>query len=160
MPGLILLTGATGYIGGRLLTLLQKRGIRVRCLSRRPEVLTERMDSTTEVVAGDLIDRDSLDAALAGVDTAYYFVHSMGASRDFEQEDRIAATNFGKAAAAAGVRRVIYLGGVVTPDHTFSQHLRSRKDPGAVLVTVPPQTTYVVAPVGVRSVRLPLAFVA
>ena len=139
MPGLILLTGATGYVGGRLLTLLQKRGIRVRCLSRRPEVLTERIDSTTEVVAGDLIDRESLDAALAGVDTAYYFVHSMGASRDFEEEDRIAATNFGKAAAAAGVRRIIYLGGLGNPDHKLSKHLRSRQETGDVLREFHPQ---------------------
>lgn len=139
MPGLILLTGATGYVGGRLLSLFQDRDIRVRCLTRRPEVLRERVGPTTEVFAGDVLDRESLSAALDGVDTAYYFVHSMGASRDFEQEDRIAAANFGQAAAAAGVRRIIYLGGLGNPDHKLSKHLRSRQETGDVLREYHPQ---------------------
>ncbi|MFN0017065.1 MAG: SDR family oxidoreductase [Pirellulaceae bacterium] len=139
MPGLILLTGATGYVGGRLLSLFQDRGIPVRCLTRRPEVLHERVGPTTEVFAGDVLDRESLSAALVGVDTAYYFVHSMGASRDFEQEDRIAAANFGQAATAAGVRRIIYLGGLGNPDHKLSKHLRSRQETGDVLREYHPQ---------------------
>jgi uncharacterized protein YbjT (DUF2867 family) len=107
----ILLTGATGYVGGRLLSLLESAERPVRCLTRRPAELAPRVASTTEVVGGDLLDRASLDAALAGVDTAYYFVHSMGADHDFEKEDREAATNFALAAEQAGVRRIIYLGG-------------------------------------------------
>jgi len=130
---LILLTGATGYVGGRLLSLLQAQGAKVRCLSRRPEAVTQRDDSPVEVVAGNVFNRESLDAAMAGVDTAYYFVHSMGATKDFETEDRIAATNFSQAATAAGVRRVIYLGGLGNPDQNLSKHLRSRQETGDVL---------------------------
>ena len=130
---LILLTGATGYVGGRLLPLLEQRGYRVRCLTRRPEALRDRVGAKTEVVAGDVLDRASLAAALAGVDTAFYFVHSMGADRDFESEDRIAAENFAQVAAAAGVRRIIYLGGLGNPDHELSKHLRSRQETGDVL---------------------------
>ena len=73
-PSLILLTGATGYIGGRLLRLLEKQGYRVRGLARRPEVLRQKADASTEVVAGDLLDRSSLDTALRGVDASYYLV--------------------------------------------------------------------------------------
>ena len=139
MAGLILLTGATGYVGGRLLSVLQDRGIQVRCLTRRPQVLNDRSNATTEIVAGDVLDRESLARALADVDTAYYFVHSMGASRDFEQQDRIAAANFGQAAAAAGVRRIVYLGGLGNPDQKLSKHLRSRQETGDVLREHHPQ---------------------
>ncbi|MBM4091202.1 MAG: SDR family oxidoreductase [Planctomycetes bacterium] len=102
---LVLLTGATGYVGGRLLSLLEQRGVLVRCLARRPEALRGRVGSATETVAGDVLDPASLTSAMHGVDTAYYFVHSMGADRDFEEQDRIAATNFAQAASTAGVRR-------------------------------------------------------
>ena len=136
---LVLLTGATGYVGGRLLSRLEQRGVRVRCLSRRPEALRGRVGSTTETVAGDVLDPASLAAALQGVDTAYYFVHSMGADRDFEEEDRIAATNFAQAARAAGVRRIIYLGGLGNPDETLSKHLRSRQETGDLLRKHHPQ---------------------
>ena len=88
---LVLLTGATGYVGGRLLPLLQRRGIRVRCMTRRPASLADRVADTTEIIQGDVLDPDSVERALSGVDTAYYFVHSMGAKSDFEQEDREAA---------------------------------------------------------------------
>jgi len=130
---LILLTGATGYVGGRLLPLLEERGYRVRCLTRRPEALGGHVGNTTEIVAGDVLDRVSLATAMQGVDTAFYFVHSMGADRDFEEEDRIAAENFAQIAAAAGVRRIIYLGGLGNPDHKLSKHLRSRQETGDVL---------------------------
>src|SRR5947209_7319646 len=99
---LILLTGATGYVGGRLLPLLEQQALRVRCLTRRPAALAPHVAKTTDVVKGDLLDRDSLAAALAGIDTAFYFVHSMGADSDFEKEDREAATNFAEAAKHAG----------------------------------------------------------
>lgn len=133
MSGLILLTGSTGYVGGRLLTLLQQRDIPVRCLTRRPEALRDRGSETTQIVLGDVLDPQSLPAAFEEVDTAYYFVHSMGDSRDFESQDRIAATNFAKAATAAGVRRLIYLGGLGNPDENLSKHLRSRQETGDVL---------------------------
>ena len=133
MSGLILLTGSTGYVGGRLLTLLQQRGMLVRCLTRRPAAMRDRISETTQIVLGDVLDRQSLPAAFEGVDTAYYFVHSMGDSRDFESQDRIAAANFAKAATAVGVRRLIYLGGLGSPDENLSKHLRSRQETGDVL---------------------------
>ncbi len=133
MSGLILLTGATGYVGGRLLSLLQQRGSPVRCVTRRPDALGDRVNATTEVVQGDVFDSESLQSAFEGVETAYYFVHSMGDNRDFESQDRIAAENFAKAATHAGVRRLVYLGGLGNPDEKLSKHLRSRQETGDVL---------------------------
>lgn len=135
----ILLTGATGYVGGRLLPLLEARGFRVRCLARRPEALLGHVGPGTEVVAGDVLDPESLAAAMQGVDIAFYFVHSMGANRDFQLEDRRAAQNFAAAAAAAGVQRIIYLGGLGNPDQKLSKHLRSRQETGDVLRADHPQ---------------------
>ena len=133
MAGLILLTGATGYVGGRLLSLLEQRGNRVRCLTRRPDALSGHISDHTEVVAGDLLDRNSLCNSFVDVETAFYFVHSMGNDRDFEEQDRLAAKNFAEAATAAGVHRIIYLGGLGNPDHALSKHLRSRQETGDVL---------------------------
>ncbi len=133
MSGLILLTGATGYVGGRLLSLLKQRSIPVRCMTRRTDSLQDWVNATTEVVQGDVFNLDSLQGALVGVETAYYFVHSMGDNRDFESQDRIAAENFAKAATHAGVRRIIYLGGLGNPDESLSKHLRSRQETGDVL---------------------------
>jgi uncharacterized protein YbjT (DUF2867 family) len=134
-PGrdLVLLTGASGYVGGRLLRALVEQGHRVRCLARRPEWLARRTGGAAAVVAGDCLDAASLPAALAGVHTAYYLVHSLGSTGDFEAEDRAAARNFAAAAAAAGVRRIIYLGGLGT---AVSPHLRSRHETGALLAAV------------------------
>ena len=95
---LVCLTGGTGYIGGRLLSLLESRGVRVRCLTRRPESLEGHVTNTTQVVRADVLDRGSLIAALADVMAAYYLVHSMGTRGDFEENDRKAATNFAAAA--------------------------------------------------------------
>ena len=87
----VLLSGATGYIGSRLLPLLEQRDVRVRCLARKPEKLQPEVVDSTEVVKGDVLDRRSLDEALSGVRTAYYLVHLMASSADFEQQDRQAA---------------------------------------------------------------------
>jgi uncharacterized protein YbjT (DUF2867 family) len=129
----ILLTGASGYVGGRLLRSLEVRGYRVRCLARRPDVLRERAAPSTEVVPGDVLDRPSLDAALRGVTVAYYLVHSMGSRGSFEAADREAAWNFGRAAKAAGVERIVYLGGLGSDDAALSPHLRSRQEVGRIL---------------------------
>jgi uncharacterized protein YbjT (DUF2867 family) len=133
MESRILLTGATGYVGGRLLGSLERAGYRVRCLARHPEALRARVGRDTEVVAGDVLDRASLDGALSGVGVAYYLVHSMGANSSFEEADRQAAENFGQAARAAGVERIIYLGGLGRSDEELSAHLRSRQEVGEIL---------------------------
>lgn len=139
----ILLTGATGYVGGRLLRSLRGAGYDVRCLVRRPEFLASQVDDEVQVVQGDVLDRSSLDRALEGIDLAFYLVHSMGQGKDFEDTDRRAARNFGDAAREQGVRRVIYLGGLGSPrkgrdrkeggDEDLSPHLRSRHEVGEVL---------------------------
>src|SRR6202020_2309970 len=105
-PGTILLTGATGYVGGRLLHRLVQEGCRVRCITRRPEILAERVPRDVEIVAGDLLELDSLTVALAGVQIAYYLVHSMDAPGSFEALDRRAASNFATAATRAGARHL------------------------------------------------------
>ena len=130
---LILLTGATGYVGGRrLLRALEAGGHQVRCLTRRPDVLTHDHPAR-DVVRGDVLESASLDAAMQGVDTAYYLVHSMGATGSFEEADRQGARNFGAAATAAGVRRIIYLGGLGREEDDLSPHLRSRQEVGRIL---------------------------
>jgi uncharacterized protein YbjT (DUF2867 family) len=128
----ILLTGATGYVGGRLLTALVAAGHHVRCLARRPEALQHRAGPQVEVVDGDVQDPDSLTRALAGCEAAYYLVHSMGVAHGFEEADRRAAANFGRAARAVGLRRVIYLGGL-GGGATLSPHLASRQEVGRIL---------------------------
>src|SRR5579863_552684 len=130
---LVLLTGASGYIGGRLLRALEAAGRPVRCLARHPEFLVSRVSSSTEVVQADCLDRTSLALALEGVDTAYYLVHSMGSSGQFEDEDRQAARNFADAAREQGVRRIIYLGGLGNQDQALSAHLRSRHEVADIL---------------------------
>ena len=132
-PKLVLLTGATGYVGGRLLTELANAGYRVRCLARRPEYLRQRVPPDVEVVAGDLLNAESLRPALAGVAVAYYLVHSMGSVGNFEEQDRRAAQNFGAAAQADGVERVVYLGGLGEDREGLSPHLRSRHEVGEIL---------------------------
>ena len=121
----VLLTGATGYIGGRLLNRLEQQDNVIRCLTRRPESLKSRETDRIEIVEGDLLRYETLESALEGIDTAFYFVHSMGAKSDFEEDDRQAALNFVRAANQAGVRRIIYLGGLGCPDERLSKHLRS-----------------------------------
>jgi uncharacterized protein YbjT (DUF2867 family) len=130
----VLLTGASGYVGGRLIPLLEQQPVMLRCLARNPEKLRSRVGESTEVVRGDVLDAPSLDEALRGVHTAYYLVHSMSGSKDFENEDRQAAANFAQAAKKAGVRRIIYLGGLGDDaDPRLSPHLRSRHEVGWIL---------------------------
>ncbi len=129
---LILLTGATGYVGGRLLAALEADGRRVRCLARRPEFLRPKVGPTVQIAEGDVLDATAVARAMDGVDTAYYMVHSMGAASDFEQEDRRAAEIFGAAARRAGVSRIVYLGGLGRGAN-LSRHLKSRQEVGRIL---------------------------
>lgn len=133
-PPVVLLTGATGYVGARLLPLLEEQPIRLRCLARNPEKLQAHVNAATEIVSGDVLDAHSLQRALAGVHTAYYLVHLMSSSADFQKDDRQAAINFGQAARESGVRRIIYLGGLGDDrDPQLSPHLRSRHEVGQIL---------------------------
>lgn len=128
----ILLTGATGYIGGRLLLrLLKEQRYRVRCLARNPNFVRVKTGEV-EIVKGDVLAPDTLKEALRGVDTAIYLVHSMGGTGDFEQLDHKGAINFADAARDAGVRKILYLGGLAARSGT-SMHLRSREDVGEIL---------------------------
>ena len=129
----VLLTGATGYVGGCLLAELERRGIVVRCLARRPEKLAGRAGPQTEVMAGDATDPADLARACAGIDVAYWLVHSMESGVDFERADRLAAERFAAAAREAGVGRIVYLGGLGADDDRLSAHLRSRHEVGAIL---------------------------
>lgn len=131
---LVLLTGASGYIGGRLLRVLEADGIRVRCTARRPEYLRARAAASTEVVQADALDLASMRSALKGGHTAYYLIHSMGSTGSFESEDRRAARFFVAAAREAGVSRIIYLGGLGS-DEDLSPHLESRQEVGEILGT-------------------------
>jgi uncharacterized protein YbjT (DUF2867 family) len=130
----VLLTGASGYVGGRLIPLLEQQPMVLRCLARNPDKLQSLVQPSTQIVRGDVLDPSSLDQALQGIDTAYYLVHLMSTSQDFEKEDRLAATNFARAAKRAGVRRIIYLGGLGDDsDPKLSPHLRSRHEVGQIL---------------------------
>jgi uncharacterized protein YbjT (DUF2867 family) len=130
----VLLAGGTGYVGGRLMPLLEQQDLTLRCLARDPDKLRTRLQPGTEVVKGDVLDESSLAAALQGVRTAYYLVHLMTGQSDFEGKDRQAASNFAQAAKRAGVQRIIYLGGLGDEDDPkLSPHLRSRHEVGELL---------------------------
>ena len=133
----VLVTGATGFVGRRLVPELVDRGMKVRAMTRRPE----SYDGPGEAVGGDVHDPSSLVAPLAGVDVAVYLVHSLD-DADFERKDADAARAFGRAAADAGVQQIVYLGGLGADDEKLSAHLRSRREvegllgEGGVPVTV------------------------
>jgi uncharacterized protein YbjT (DUF2867 family) len=122
-PLTVLVTGATGFIGRRLVPALVESGHRVRAMTRRPE----QYDGPGEPVAGDVFDRASLTGALTDVDVAVYLVHSLD-DPDFEQKDAEAARTFAKAAKACGVRQIVYMGGLGSDDDKLSPHLRSRRE--------------------------------
>jgi uncharacterized protein YbjT (DUF2867 family) len=129
---LILVTGATGYVGGRLLKALEEAEHSLRCLARHPEHLSSKTAPGTDVVEGDLLEPQSLCSAMEGVHTAYYLVHSMGSSESFLDKERASAHNFAEAARGAGVQRIIYLGGLGR-EEKLSPHLDSRQEVGRIL---------------------------
>lgn len=131
----ILVTGATGYIGGRLAPLLVDAGHRVRVLARTPDKLRDvPWAGDVEIVRGDLTDPQSLAVACRDVDVLYYLVHSMGGRGEFIDTERAEAENVAAAARAAGVRRIVYLGGLHPDTADLSTHLRSREQVGRILV--------------------------
>jgi uncharacterized protein YbjT (DUF2867 family) len=155
-PGLrCLVTGATGYIGGRLVPELLGAGHRVRCLARSPAKLRDYpWVGDAEVVRGDVTDAGSVAEALRGVDVAYYLVHALGTGHAFEETDRKAAGIFGEQARAAGVRRIVYLGGLTpagVPQEHLSPHLRSRAEVGDILLKSGVPTTVLRAAVIIGS---------
>jgi uncharacterized protein YbjT (DUF2867 family) len=144
MPGQsVLLTGATGYVGGRLLPALLDAGHHVRCLVRDPS--RAQLPDGAEVVRGDVTTGEGVAEALEGVDVAFYLVHLMGRGNkgDFEVQDRAAARLFGRAAAAAGVARTVYLGGLEDDKGGASAHLRSRHEVAEILRDLVPELVYV-----------------
>ncbi|NYH51524.1 uncharacterized protein YbjT (DUF2867 family) [Nocardiopsis arvandica] len=130
-----LVTGATGYIGGRLVPELLDAGYRVRCLARTPDKLRDQpWRDRVEVVRGDVVSGEGLDEALRDVDTAYYLVHSMSGGRDFGHTDAEAARNVARAAEAAGTSRLVYLGGLAPEGVGLSPHMASREEVGRILL--------------------------
>ena len=134
LPGaLVLVTGASGYVGGRLVAVLIERGYRVRCLLRTPgKVESAPWRTSVEIVQGDV--GGDLSEAMAGVDAAFYLVHSIGSSAEWAEHDRAVAENFRCCAEVAGIRRIIYLGGLGdNSSGQLSEHLASRQEVGAEL---------------------------
>ncbi len=133
----ILLTGSTGYVGRRLeAKLLEDPSVRLRLFVRNAKKVGESARSKVEVTEGDSLNREALDGALKGIDCAYYLIHSMGSGEDFAERDRISAANFRDACIAAGVKRIIYLGGLGVKG-TASEHLLSRLETGEILSAKP-----------------------
>lgn len=133
-PQTVLVTGATGYVGGRLVPCLLRDGYRVRCFVRDADRLAAQpWHDRVEVVTGDALEPDTLPGVFDGVDAAYYLIHSLGSGTEFAERDRRAATNVREAAEAAGVERLIYLGGIRPKGEHLSDHLKSRMETGDVL---------------------------
>ncbi|MBW7932975.1 MAG: SDR family oxidoreductase [Gemmatimonadaceae bacterium] len=131
----VLVTGATGYIGGRLVPLLLARGHHVRCVARDPSRLAGHHWPDVEIVPGDLEEPDIFWNVLDHIDVAYYLIHSMAAGEAYRERDRLMALSFAEAAARAGVKRIIYLGGLGDPTKDQSQHLASRQEVGRCLAS-------------------------
>jgi len=130
----ILVTGATGYIGGLLIPRLLAAGHSVRALARDPDKAASRLPDEVAIVEGDVLQPATLAPALAGIEVAYYLIHSMEQGEfAFEERDRTAAAAFARAARLAGVSRIIYLGGLGDDRRQLSAHLRSRQETGATL---------------------------
>ena len=133
----ILITGATGYIGRRLVQRLMKDPAwALRLLVRSPDKLEPDIREKVEVVTGSTFDRESLQSALKGIDCAYYLIHSMGSGKDYRRLDNESAEIFREACIQAGVRRIIYLGGLGSKE-TASRHLLSRIETGEILSLKP-----------------------
>lgn len=133
-PALCLVTGATGYIGGRLIRELLAHGYRVRVLARKPERLKDHpWISQVEVVAGDAHDSSALAKAMKDVDVAYYLLHALMSKDNFEQEEKDLAQLFADTAKSNSVRRIVYLGGIIAEHQDLSPHLQSRADTGSIL---------------------------
>lgn len=150
-----LVTGATGYIGGRLVPELLEAGHSVRCLARSPDKLRDHpWAEDAEVVRGDVTDPASVKAAMQDIDVAYYLVHALGTGSHFEDTDREAARIFADAARSAGVRRIVYLGGLTpagVPERELSAHLRSRAEVGRIFLDADVPTTFLRAAVIIGS---------
>ena len=135
-PAKCLVTGATGYIGGRLIRELLSHGYRVRILARNPERLKDHpWIDRVEVASGDAHEVTALDEALEGIDVAYYLLHALMSKDDFEQEEKDIAEKFGAAAKTANIQRIVYLGGIIAQNELLSPHLQSRADTGTILKT-------------------------
>src|SRR4051812_44737753 len=143
--GTVVVAGATGYVGGRLVPTLLEQGRTVRALVRRPERAS--LPAAVQRVPGDVVAGRGLEEALDGAHTAYYLVHSMGrgsgSAEGFDERDRHGARNFGRAARAAGVRRVVYLAGLGPTDAAGSKPLRSRHEVAEILGDLVPELVYV-----------------
>ena len=131
----VLVTGATGYIGGRLVPQLLDAGHKVRLLVRgdAARINKKPWNNGVQVVSGDVFDARSLVSAMTGIHTAYYLIHSMGGSGSFSRRDIEAATIFANVAAAVGVQQIVYLGGLGEEESHLSEHLRSRQETGSAL---------------------------
>ena len=131
----VFVSGATGYIGAKLVRLLHHEGFKVRCGARIPEFLGSKVPEDVEVVQADCLDLESLEVALKGIDTAYYLVHSLAITKgqDFESLEHRCASNFAAAASRCGVKSIVYLGGLGVEDSQLSPHLRSRQQVGKLL---------------------------
>jgi nucleoside-diphosphate-sugar epimerase len=151
-----LVTGASGYIGGRLVPELLGAGYAVRCMARDPAKLSDRpWSDDVEITVADATDESAVRCALQGVDVAYYLIHSLGTGASFERRDRTAAQTFAAVAKAAGVQRIVYLGGIICGQAgTLSPHLRSRAGL-PVAEKVDNAAAYLRYRFGVRAAELP-----
>ena len=137
----ILITGATGYVGGQLLPKLAQSGHEVTCMVRDASRFNPGLRGA-QVVEADVLQAGTLVPALQGIEVAYYLIHSMGGGAEgFAERDRRAARNFAVAAKQAGVQRIIYLGGLTSQNSPVSLHLKSRQETGAVLREFGPPVT-------------------